>query len=494
MAFDIIVTNKIVDELQNIIGYKVDKIYQPNKNTVILGLYKASNNLALLSCISSNNYRVHLTTHQYQNPEIAPNFCMLLRKYLIGFRISNIYTHNFERIIFIDFENPDNPDKVIYKKLIIELMGKHSNIILTNENDIIIDSMRHTSIEENSQRDIYPTCRYLLPEPNNYNKNVTLSSSILSDVPDEYDSLNSFLDDFYFNKETTEIFNNRKNSLYSIVSHTYKKYQKRLENMNKKLLDCDDMDKYKLYGELITANLYQIPNKNVDSITIENYYDNNNLITIPLDERYSPSRNSKLYFKKYSKLKNALEIVNLQKQDTLKDLSYLESVIFEIESASALYDLTLIEEEISDENNTVFNKSKISLKNNKSSKKSTKKKKSKEIHFNPLEFTVDDYKIYVGKNNKENDYLTTKFANKNDIWFHTQDIHGSHVILKTHPGKETIPDNILLETAKLAALHSKAKTDKGVLVDYCPVSNVKKPSGSQPGFVIYKNHKTIMLK
>ena len=263
--------------------------------------------------------------------------------------------------------------------------------------------------------------------------------------------------------------------------------------MNKKLSDCDNMDKYKLYGELITANLYQIPNRKVDTIKVENYYDNNNLITIPLDARYSPSHNSKLYFKKYSKLKNALEIVNFQKQDTLNNLNYLESVLFEIETASSLDDLIMIEEEIYDVNNIVFNNLKTSPKNNKFSKKNTKKQNVKQLQFHPLAFIVDEYKIYVGKNNKENDYLTTKFANKNDIWFHTQDIHGSHVILKTHPGNEIIPDNILLEAAKLAALHSKAKTDKGVLVDYCPVSHIKKPSGSQPGFVTYKNHKTIKL-
>jgi len=496
MAFDILVTNKIVEELQNIIGYKVDKIYQPNRNTVILGLYKASKNVALLSCISSNNYRVHLTTHQYQNPTIAPNFCMLLRKHLIGFKIKKIYTNDFERIIFIDFENLDNPDKPICKKLIIELMGKHSNIILTNENNIIIDSLRHTSIEENSQRDIYPTCRYLLPEPNAYNKKLQLSSSILSKLTDDYSSLNSFLDSFYYNKESNEIFNNRKHNLFNIVSNTYNKYQKRLENINKKLSNCEDMEKYKLYGELITSNLYRIPNNNTNSITLENYYDNNVLITIPLDKRYSPSHNSKLYFKKYSKSKNGLEILNTQKQDTLKSLNYLESVLFEIENASTLEDLVLIEEEIYDLNNTVFNKStkNQTLKKAKHNKKTIKRNNNYELNFHPLEFIIEDYKVFVGRNNKENDYLTTKFANKNDIWFHTQDIHGSHVILKTHPGYEIIPDNILYETAKLAALHSKAKTDTGVLVDYCPISHVKKPSGSQPGFVIYKNHKTIMLK
>lgn len=487
MTFDIIATNKIVQELQNIIGFKVDKIYQPNKNTIIIGLYKASNNLNLLSCISSNNYRVHLTTHQYQNPEIAPNFCMLLRKYLIGFKIKKIFTQNYERIIFIDFENSDNPDKIVCKKLIIELMGKHSNIILTNENNIIIDSLRHTSIEENSQRDIYPTCRYLLPEPNNYNKTMQLSSSIINSIPENYNNLNSFLDDYYFNKESAEIFNNRKNSLFSIVSNIYKKYQKRLENINKKLLDCNNMDKYRLYGELITANLYQIPNKNTDNVIVENYYDNNTLITIPLDKRYSPSHNSKFYFKKYSKLKNALEIVNAQKQNTLNDLNYLDSVLFEIQSASNLDDLLFIEEEIHDLNNSIFSNS-----SKKDSYKNKKKKNNKSLSFKPLEFFIEDYKIYVGRNNRENDYLTTKFANKNDIWFHTKDIHGSHVILKTHPN-ESVPDNVLNKVAKLAGIHSKAKSDTGILVDYCFISHVKKPSGSRPGFVIYKNYKTIKL-
>lgn len=492
MAFDGIVLKQVVNELQNcLIGGKINKVYEPNNNEIILGIYSNGKNCALLCNISSNSYRLHLTTTSRPNPLNAPNFCMLLRKHLIGYKIFKVYTHDFERIIFIDFENSDNPDKPIYKKLIIELMGKHSNIILTNENDIIIDSIRHTSTEENSQRDIYPTCRYLLPEPNNYNKNLALSNSILCDIPNNYSSINSFLDDFYFNKESTEIFNNHKNSLLSIVSSTYKKYQKRLDNMNKKLLDCENMDKYRLYGELITANLYQIPNRNVDNINVENYYDNNKLITIPLDERYSPSHNSKLYFKKYSKLKNALEIVNSQKQDTLKDLNYIESVLFEIENASNFDDLILIDEEIFDSNNEVFNKT-HNYKKNRAFKKSKSSSKNAKVSFHPLEFVIEDYKIYVGRNNKENDYLTTKFASKNDIWFHTQDIHGSHVILKTHPN-EIIPDNILLEAAKLAALHSKAKSDKGILVDCCPVSHVKKPSGSQPGFVIYKNHKTIKL-
>ena len=169
MAFDGIVTKKIVDELQNIQDYKIDKIYQPDKNTVILGLYGNYTNVSILACISSNNYRIHLTTNLVKNPTIAPNFCMLLRKHILGYKIKDIYTKSLERIVFIELENLENPDKPIYKTLVIELMGKHSNIILLDENRIIIDALRHTSVEENAQRDIYPTSRYYEPISNKHN-------------------------------------------------------------------------------------------------------------------------------------------------------------------------------------------------------------------------------------------------------------------------------------------------------------------------------------
>ena len=566
MAFDGIVTNRIVNELKNIIGYKVDKVFQPNKNTVILGLYKASTSLALLSCISSNNYRLHLTTHQFKNPTTAPNFCMLLRKHLTGLKIKDIYTtQNLERIVFIDFENNENPNKPIQKKLIIELMGKHSNMILTNENNIIIDSLRHTYMEEHSQRDIYPTCRYILPQTSKFNlldiktpeefynvisnsdyslpQNITnafngISNSFveslssmtdqfkenifliyhkifkilnsddlcfthqnkdyvlsLSDPTDKIYNLNFFLDDFYYQKETNENFITLKNNIYNIVINTQKKYTKRLENINKKLSECNDMDKFKLYGELITSNLYRIPNKHINNISLENYYDNNSLIDIPLNEKYSPSYNAKQYFKKYSKLKNALDILNNQKIETLKDLNYIDSVLFELENSSNLNELNLINDEISDSNNiNIFSTSnkynKKSLKNKKSSHKFLSK--SSPSYFNPIFLMVEDYKVYVGRNNKENDYLTTKFANKHDIWFHTKDTPGSHVILKTNPN-EVIPDNILFEVAKIAASHSKAKNSSNIPVDFCLVSFVKKPNNSKPGFVIYKNNKTIIV-
>ena len=586
MAFDGIVTKSITKELKNIIGYKIDKVYEPDKNTVTLGLYGKSSNLMLLMCISSNNCRISLTSHPQKNPSTAPNFCMLLRKYLIGLKIKNIYTIDLERIVFIDLENNENPNKPICRKLIIELMGKHSNIILTDSNNIIIDSMRHTSTLENSNRDIYPTARYIFPESTKYsflelntfddfynaiepklieyiaenslnieNLNVSnfmidkmisntfngislsfvqnilnklnikeisknnfeliynkineiLSSSFLdiflaenqkdyylytSNIENESQfNLNYKIDDFYFEKETSELFKNYRNSILHLILATLKKYEKRLENIDNKLSECNNMDKFRLYGELITSNLYQIPNRNLDSIDVENYYDNNNIITIPLDKKYLPSYNAKRYFKKYNKLKNALAIVNVQKEETIRDIDYIESVIYELDNSKTIEDIEAIYDEISE--NSLFS-DKLKTKSKKTSAKNKKAKpmtKNKLTSFNPLKYLIDGYTVLVGRNNKENDYLTCKFANKNDIWFHTKDIHGSHVILKTNPN-ETVPDDILFEAAKLAAQHSKAKNSSHVPVDFCKVSFVKKPSGSKPGYVIYSNNKTLYV-
>ena len=449
-------------------------------------------------------------------------------------------------------------------------MGKHSNIILCNENNIIIDSIRHTSVEEHSNRDIYPTARYFFPETQKYsflnlknfedfyakiepklteyivnqslnidNLNISnfdidkiisntfngISTSFVQNVikqlnitdiskealeiiyikinellnsncldiffyNDEKDyylynssnenleafHINFVIDDFYSKKETSELFKNYRNSILSLILATLKKYEKRLENIDNKLDECKNMDKFRLYGELITSNLYKIPNRNLDSITLENYYNNNETITIPLDQKYLPSYNAKRYFKKYSKLKNALEVVNIQKQETIQDINYIESVIYELESCKTLEDIEEIYDEIS-ENGIFADKLKLKKepKNTNKNKKAKSLTKNKLASFNPLKYVIDNYTIFVGRNNKENDYLTCKFANKNDIWFHTKDIHGSHVILKTNPN-EIIPEEILIEAAKLAAKHSKAKNSSHVPVDYCKVSFVKKPS------------------
>ena len=259
------------------------------------------------------------------------------------------------------------------------------------------------------------------------------------------------------------------------------KYNKKLDSIHQKLEDCKNMNTYKLYGELITSNLYKINNNiNCEELKLENYYDSNNILTIPLDKKYSPSYNAKLYFKKYNKLKNTQSIVSVQKENIEREISYLETIVFSISEATTIEELNEIHQEIED---NILGK-KI--------KKTNSDIKNENLNITPLK--INDFTVYIGKNNKQNDYITFKLSDKNDIWFHVQNLHGSHVLLKTN--NTPIPDNsdIIYKCANLAALHSKASNEKKVAVDYTLIKNVKKPKASKPGFVIFNNYKTIIVE
>lgn len=310
-------------------------------------------------------------------------------------------------------------------------------------------------------------------------------------------SLNFFIDDFYYNKETDSTFKAYRDSILKLILSTLKKYNTRLLHINDKLKECDNMDTFRIYGELLTANLYKLKNINSESITVDNYYDNNKPITIPLDKRYTPSVNAKMFFKKYSKLKNALKIVSKQKIDTINELDYIESIIYELENCKTIDDVSSVYDEISE--NIIFKDKFAKLKDKKKSKiKRTKFTKNKNVNFNPIKYVIDDFTFLVGRNNVENDYLTLKYAHKNDIWFHTKDIHGSHCILVLdNPNSSSFKepdDTILIKCAEIAAFHSKAKNSSNVPVDYCEVKYVKKPNGSKPGMVIYSHNKTLSVQ
>ena len=555
MAFDGIVTKAIVAELQKeILGSKIDKIYEPDKNTIILGLYSPGKHNSLNICIDAHNCRINLTTHSRINPQVAPNFCMLLRKHLIGGRISKISMLGLERLVQIEIETINEFNEIEIKTLIVELMGRHSNIILIKNDNTIIDAMRHISLEDNSYRDIIPSRKYTLPTndkieittienfeefyskldkgdlvksiSNTYTgisqgfiknaiEEVGIENNDKQDIEKLYNyikqildnignlkfkkiqaqkedyvlslngekdvSLNSYIDDFYFERETSETFKNSRNSILKLILDILKKYHNRLISINSKLEECDDMDKYKIYGELITANLYRLSDKHLEEVELENYYENNKLVKIPLDIKYSTNVNAKRYFKKYTKLKNAYQIVTQQKKETEAELNYIESIVYELENCTTLEEVQDIFEEISE--NVVF---KEKLKNKEKKKKISKKKKHQQ--YSPILYEIDGNKIYVGRNNKENDWLTTTFAVQKDIWFHTKDIQGSHIILKT----DKLPDeDLLVKCAQIAAKHSKANMSSNVPVDYCQVQFVKKPNGAKPGMVIFTNNKTI---
>lgn len=570
MAFDGIVTKQIIHELNTcLINGKINKVFQPSKNEIILGIYSGGKNYALLININSSSCRIHLTTNHKPNPVNALNFCMLLRKHLIGMKIKNISNFDLERIITLELEGYNELNDFITKKLIVELMGKHGNIILVNENNNIIDALRHIEATDTSLRNILPARPYSLPSTSkhsflkitsfeefynvinnsneniinsiansftgisklslqyiiqklnintnnssddnlrilyNYIKKITLTSSLecipynigkkrdyVIDISNKVSELynNFFIDDFYNIKEIDDNFKNYRNSILKIILAELKKYTKRLNNINSKLKECDNMDLYKTYGELITANLYKINNDvNLDKLELENYYDNLNRITIPLDRTISPAYNAKKYFKKYNKLKNALEIVSVQKKETADEIDYIESIIYEIENAKDILELHAIYEEISE--NIIFKNTLSKINTTVKKKNKVNKKKNEFDKSSFLTFNIDNYTIYVGKNNKQNDYLSLKFAHNNDLWFHTKDVHGSHVILKTN-GDE-VEQDLINKCASIAAYYSKASSSSNVCVDYTYVRYVKKPHGAKPGMVIYTNYETVNVK
>lgn len=635
MAFDGITLNAVVNELQILEGAKVNSINQPDKNSIVISVYNG-NNFAINIDTSANNYRIHLTTHSRKNPLNALNFCMCLRKQLNRAKIDSIYMKDLERICYIKFSTYNEMNDLVNKTLIIELMGKYSNIILVNENFKIIDalkkfdnfdvlnhsenfdslkkeksndglhSLKNESFEKGNHsnndglieksRGIMPGREYIEPVDEKYNfkktsenefveiieksSYKTLESAIpnlftgisklfvqniintleltntisrkslkniyeyineiidcsnssnlkliinknnysvgfeerenndltinkdnnknnnknnnkddyLSEEDENIFKINFELDDFYYNKIEKELFTNYRNGLLKILENTLDKLTKKLYNINEKVELCKKKDDYKIYGELLLANIYRLKNVNTTQnentleVQVENYYDNNKKINIPINPKISISKNAENYFKKYDKMKRTLDVVNKQKEQTNKEINYLSTIIDELDTCTTISDINEVYEEVSE--NILFNE----VSNHKKYKSGKVKKEDTQMLLNYLKFKVDDYDVLVGKNNKQNDYITLHVANDTDYWFHTKDIHGSHLILRCNgvtPKLETIK-----KCAEIAAYHSKAKFSSHVPVDYTQIKNVKKPKGAVPGYVIYKNNKTIYV-
>lgn len=571
MAFDGVVLKTVLNELQILVGARVDHIFQPDKNNIVIGIYNKSNYLLNID-VSANNYRFHLTTNSKTNPLVAPNFCMILRKHLIGLKISKIYMNDLERIAYIEFAGKDNIDDIVVKTLAVELMGKYSNIILLNKDFKVIDALKKFDGDE-STRNIYPGVKYSLPSSSKWaitkcnekdfenrilasnfktldsaitnsftgisknfivfaitqskisntcsksniscifnfiNKIITYDNNNLyalavkfdnnysvtfSNTPAPFLQVNFFLDDFYTSKISSEEFLSFRNALLKVLSGILDKINRKLNNINIKINSCSSMDKFKLYGELLNSYAYKFNNinfkkENITILHLENYYDNS-MVDIPIKPSKSVTENAQDYFKKYNKLKNTLEVTKLQKIDTEKELDYLESLLYELDACTKIEEVDDVYNEISE--NFLFNDlselNKIKTKKNQINPK-VKKQDINSLN-NYMKFKIDNFDVYVGKNNKQNDYLTKHIAKENDYWFHTKEIHGSHVILKC---EGQMPKYSSIEKcAKLAAYYSKAKFSSHVPVDYTLIKNVKKPNGSAPGFVIYTNNRTVYV-
>ncbi|HAE92372.1 MAG TPA: fibronectin/fibrinogen-binding protein [Tissierella sp.] len=576
MSFDGIVTKSVVKELrEKLIGGRVDKVYQQEKDEILFHIHSKGINYKLIMSASSNNPRVYLTDYSKKNPPEPPMFCMLLRKHLIGGIILNIEQFNLDRVIFIDISAIDELGQPTEKRIVIEIMGKHSNIILIDKSSFkIVDSVKRIYEDMSRVRQILPGMIYEYPplqdkvnpldiakedffsimdsEDKNlpcfkflyfnylglsplisreicfdagididrnlgsmyeddrtslyisFNKFMNQISreefnpvSVLNNNKTEilafhalelnqfgtenrvfFDSISNLLDNFYRRKDIIDRIGQKSQSIKKSIQVKLDRANNKLGKQKEELLESQDREKYKIYADLISANLHLIP-RGVNSIELENFYDENmNKLNIPLDIKLSPVANAQRYYKKYSKLKNAHQLLLEQIPNTEDEISYLENVLMSIENSTEIEELDEIKEELISEG---YIKGYIK-----------KKKKKEESVSKPLHYiSKDGFNIYVGKNNKQNDYLTLKLSRKDDIWLHVQNMPGSHVIIEKM-GK-TIPLSTIEEAAILASYYSKGKNSNHVPVDYTERKNVKKPKNAKAGMVIYEDFKTIII-
>lgn len=548
MAFDGLVTRAIVNELKdNLLQGKIDKVYHPEKNELVFSVHTNKQKYKLYACVDTNHPGIFITEDEFQNPLTPSGFCMLLRKHLTGARIINISQKDWERIVEIDFETRDELGFNVNKKLIVEIMGKHSNIILVDtKTDKILDSIKRISIDVNRARQILPGMIYEYPptqnkispdkltsadfdnfsDPRSILNNIQGISPLIAeelfesqspheklkgflnllenrdltckiflkeeDIPMDFhvlpiesyhelksknmDAVSKTIEYYYSHRESSNRVKQKSTDLNKHVNTTIKKLYLKKQKLSEELLKAEHSEKYRLYGELLTANIHSIK-PGSSSVDVLNYY-NGETITIPLDKRYHPSKNAQNYFKKYSKSKTAIVEKNNQLEHTDADILYLESVMSFIEMADSTETIDNIREELIESG---------FIRRRKLSKQPKKKNEIKPFTYT----TTDGFIVLAGRNNKENDILTTKKAAKNDLWFHTKDIPGSHTILFT--GGKDPSDIAIFEAAAIAAYHSKGRMSENVPVDYTKIRFVKKPSGAKPGMVIFTDNKTVYV-
>ncbi len=573
MPFDGIVTKCIVNELNSLLaGGRVDKVFQPEADEIVLLIRSKSRNYRLVASANANYPRLHITAAQKENPQAPPVFCMLMRKHLSGGRLLDISFHDYERVISLNIESVNELGDLSVKRVVIEIMGKHSNIILLNSQDKIIDSVKHIDSDISSVREIMParpyslppaqdkvlpeevdadnifvhkaaeeakhleglllniikgfspyTCReicaaagvpsktpvagldssqrekvisalkaYLLQIRNDafqpciiyQDKHLLRPQDFYCFAPSQpvisknYELLSVALDDFYSLRDTNERLSQKMGDVVKVIKNSIDRCEKKLSIFSDKLREVSDRDRLQLYGELVTANIYCIPPGSKTARVLNYYSENEEFIDIPLNEHKSVQENAQKYYKQFTKAKSTHLNVTQQLKETLSELEYLNSVQTMLENCSNRLEIDEVRQELTDQGYI------------RASARSQKKKQDKPS--SPLEFiSSEGFVILVGKNNRQNDFLTLKLASAGDIWLHTRNMPGSHVIIRTE--RREVPDSTLEEAAILAAYHSSARMSHNVPVDYTLVKNVKKPGGAKPGMVIYENFKTIAI-
>ena len=572
MALDGIFLRHIGKEIEALAeGAKVNQVHQPSRDDLILSMHTHSGNKKLLISARADSPRIGFTTHNAENPQVAPMFCMLMRKHLCSSRLSAVRQVESERILFLDFDATTTLGDRTKFTLAVEIMGKHSNCILIDEEGIIVDALRRIDMTLSSKRLVLPQLRYELPpSPGKVslgdidadelakrifeNENMTLDKAMLSAVMgvspvicrevafkatgytdirvcdmtpqqkllyvceleklakisesadgrpcilkdasgkpfdlsfinvsqygeaavcEKYESFSEVLDEFYYQRDSIERMRMRSRDLSKLVSNNIGRLSRKLSAQLTELEESRDRENLRICGDLLQANLYRIE-KGVSFVDVENFYDENMAaIRIKLDPSKTPAQNAQKYYKDYVRAKTADKMLRIQIDKGRQELEYLETVYDEIERATSEKDLSQIRLELVEQGYI----------------KQSKGKQKPPAGQPPMEYVVaDGFKVLVGRNNRQNDQLTLKTAHKNDLWFHTKDIPGSHTVLLTE-GRE-VSDESILDAARICAFYSKARESSQVPVDFTRVKFVSKPQGAPPGKVIYTDQHTVYV-
>ena len=574
MALDGAFLRHIKKELEEkLIGGRIDKIHQPNREELVVSFRTRESGYKVLFSARANSARVHFTSIPLENPKQPPMLCMLLRKKLSGSRLIAVRQPELERLLHFDFDAVNELGDHVTLTLTAEIMGKYSNIILSDEGGKIIDALKRVDAEMSSQRLILPGLTYNMPPAQNKKNIITTSSSefvaeikripsdmelskavlstlqgvspivcrelaysvgrgrelFIRDMDEEQyfrlgffyqklkstieelsgepymavdtrkkpmdlcftdirqygtsavikkaESFSELLDDFYRERDTQERMRVREQDLLRLLSNHSERLSRKINAQKAELAQCAERETLRIYGDLLSANMYNIE-KGAELADLHDFYSEGEpLVRIKLDPALTPSQNAQKYYKEYRKAKTAEEKLTEQIDLAGKELVYLDSVLDALARAETERDLSEIRAELAQEGYL----------------KSAKTRREKPVQTGaPLSFTTSDgFTVLVGRNNRQNDKLTMKTANNNDIWFHTKNTPGSHTILVTDGKAPT--QTAMEEAAALAARHSRAKNSAQVPVDYTKVRHVSKPQGAKPGMVIYVNYKTIFI-
>ena len=576
MALDGIFLRHIKTELESILtDARVSQVYLPNRDELIINLRTFDGNKKLLISTRADSPRVGITEYSVENPDKPPMFCMLLRKRLTSAKLTAIRQPDLERMLFFDFDCINELGDKVRLSLAVEIMGKHSNVVLIDGEGVIVDALKRVDLTLSSKRLVLPSLIYEMPPSQDklsiekedteslikaieLNPESSLAKSILNTLtgvspiicrelcfiatgeadtdkelmsqrewqnlknaldnlksevstPSDYavtlkntqgklfdfsfmpinqygDSVEKFefqsfckaLDAFYHTRESLERMRTKSHTLSKLISNNIERLARKISVQKVELEKCKDREIIRQKADLIGANMHLIK-KGVPYADVINFYDENAAtIRIALDVTKTPQQNAQKYYKDYAKAKTADKMLRIQIETSQEELAYLETVADEISRAESEQDLSSIRQELISEGY---------LKENKGEKNNRKPKVLKP-DFREFE-TSDGFKVLVGRNNRQNDLLTLKTSGKNDLWFHTKDIPGSHTVIITD-GRE-VSDEAILEAAQIAAYFSKAKDSSQVPVDYTLIRRVNKPQGAKPGKVIYTEQKTVYV-